>query len=313
VKRIIESACPCGVLLFFLLAMQSLAFAQAVDHRPDPRQLFEKMRLATSLSSYQGSITYEHDGQLSSFSIANSTANGHLTQNIAALSGPERSFARQIDPCEVGGVEALKAHIAAETDELAQHYNFQARGEFRIAGRLAQEIVVMPVDQYRYGYDFAVDPVTGLMLHSVTLASDRKILERFQFVEIRESQDTQVYDDVAASCPPKALAVDASEAPLPWRLAWLPDGFRQLASRTEEEKVELVYSDGMATFSIFIERLQQVRFPPANTSIGATSLMLNYYQVRGDTYGVTIVGEVPLITLQRIATELHYEESSDAG
>jgi len=99
---------------------------------------------------------------------------------------------------------------------------------------------------------------------------------------------------------------------VPWKLGWVPAGFERLVSRTAEGRVELVYSDGLAALSIFIVAVDEVRFPPANTNIGATSLMLNYYDVLGNIYSVTLVGEVPLATLLRIAAELDYEEAADA-
>ena len=281
--------------------------AQAVEHRPDPRQLFERMRLATMLYSYSGSLTYEHDGQLSSYALASRIDAQQRTQNITALNGPERSFVQQLNPCELGTLEQLRSRIAEETEALGQYYNFQARGDFRIASRDAQELLVMPVDQYRYGYNFAVDLETGLMLHSMTMDSTRKILERFQFIQIDQPPSADDFQALVANCPENG-ATTAESDPLPWRLGWLPAGFEQIFSRSREGRSELVASDGLATLSIFIAPVDQVRFPPVSDTTGATSLMLNHFEVFGDLFSLTLVGEVPLVTLQRIASELQYQE-----
>jgi len=300
-----------GLFLLLSALLCTKVQAQVVEHRPDPIQLFERMRLATMLYSYSGSLTYEHDGQLSSFSISSATANDIWTQNISALNGPERNYARQINPCSFGSLDQLRKQIGQDVDELTPFYNFQARDEFRIAGREAQEILVMPVDQFRYGYNFAVDKDIGLMLQSMTMDSSRKILERFQFIEVEDSPSLEDFEALLASCSEySAVVADAEE--VPWKLGWVPAGFERLVSRTAEGRVELVYSDGLAALSIFIVAVDEVRFPPANTNIGATSLMLNYYDVLGNIYSVTLVGEVPLATLLRIAAELDYEEAADA-
>lgn len=307
----ISGTARAGLFLFLCAFSFASVQAQVVEHRPDPRQLFERMRLATMLYSYSGSLTYEHDGQLSSFAISSATADDLWTQNISALNGPERSFARQIDPCSLGSVDQLREKIAQDVDELTLYYNFQARGDFRIAGREAQEVLVMPVDQFRYGYNFAVDTDTGLMLQSMTMDATRKILERFQFIEVESPPSLEAFQTLLASCEPSPVTVMEAEE-VSWRLSWVPDGFEPLVSRTEGGRVELVYSDGLAALSIFIVPVDQVRFPPANTTTGATSLMLNYYDVLGDIYSVTMVGEVPLATLHRIAAGLDYEEVVDA-
>lgn len=300
-----------GLLLLYFIFSGTHAQAQVVEQRPDPLQFFERMRMATMLYSYSGSLTYEHDGQLSSFTISSATADELWTQNIRALNGPERSFARQLDPCSLGSMAQLRSQISRDVDALTPYYNFQARNEFRVAGREAQEILVMPVDQFRYGYNFAVDVETGLMLQSMTMDSSRKILERFQFIEVEAPPSLEAFETLIGSCPESVTdAVVAEE--IPWRLSWVPSGFNKLVSRTMDGRVELVYSDGLAAISIFIVPVDQVRFPPANTSTGATSLMLNYYDVLGTIYSVTLVGEVPLETLHRVAAGLDFEEPASA-
>lgn len=301
-----------GLFLLLFVSYGASLQAQVVEHRPDPRQLFERMRLATMLYSYSGSLTYEHDGQLSSFEISSAMAENQWAQNIRALNGPERSFARQIDPCTLGSLDQLREKISRDVDKLTPYYNFQARGGFRIAGREAQEISVMPVDQFRYGYSFAVDIETGLMLQSMTMDSARKILERFQFIEIENPPSVEAFQELIDACLESPDAGESALEDVPWRTAWLPAGFERLVSRNNDGRVELVYGDGLAAVSIFIVPVDQVRFPPANTSTGATSLLLNYYDVLGNIYSVTLVGELPLATLNRIATGLDYAEVSDA-
>lgn len=312
-----------GSLVTLLLLVASAAWAQSVNHRPDPRQLFQQMQLAAVTRAYQGYLTYEHDGQMASYALASRPSEGTLKQQLRALSGPERHFRYRRQPCPSENLEQLRTRIQTEIEDLSVHYNFYAHGDFRVAGREAYEITVMPVDRFRYGYSYAVDAETGLMLRGTTLESDRRVVERFQFVNISPEADQSGQTETASEAEKReAEEADqgciegqqaAVESPA-WQVDWLPDGFQMVRSRVGENGTEMVFGDGMATFSLFIVPVEQIDLPPASTSIGASSLLLNYYRVDGVTYRVTMVGEVPPATLEQIAGQLHYRgEDANAG
>jgi sigma-E factor negative regulatory protein RseB len=92
--------------------------------------------------------------------------------------------------------------------------------------------------------------------------------------------------------------------PVPWQIRWMPVGFKmknyEQQSMTEEQNVvdHLVYSDGLAMVSVFIEKSKQPsRFIPGPLKKGA----LNAYARLANGYQVTAVGEVPQSTVQRMA------------
>ena len=89
-----------------------------------------------------------------------------------------------------------------------------------------------------------------------------------------------------------------------WHTAWMPDGFsmsdfeKQHANAELNELDHLVYSDGLAVVSVFIERLRKAN----DAMTGATSKgAMNAYAHFKDGYQVTAVGEVPQTTVQRMA------------
>ena len=135
-------------------------------------------------------------------------------------------------------------------------------------------------------------------------------------------------DALAAQLPPAVAAgpvtVDAltsdlysgvSEA-LPVGAGWLPPGFapvgawvRKLPSVTERgeqrEVLQLLYSDGLAGLSIFVE--------PWSAERSARPLQLGAVNMLGKRVGrfwLTIVGEVPMATVRRVADSIEFAETS---
>jgi sigma-E factor negative regulatory protein RseB len=96
-----------------------------------------------------------------------------------------------------------------------------------------------------------------------------------------------------------------------WSLE-LPGGFRQLSSvmrrfarDSGRDALQAVYSDGLATFSIFIESDQG----GGGSSVAKSKGPINAYVHRlGDTM-VTVVGEVPPSTVRDVALSVKAREA----
>jgi sigma-E factor negative regulatory protein RseB len=62
----------------------------------------------------------------------------------------------------------------------------------------------------------------------------------------------------------------------------------------------LMFTDGLATFSVFIEPAVDT-VPEGVAQRGATLAMMTGVEYQNKIYRVTIVGEIPVITAQRLA------------
>ena len=97
-----------------------------------------------------------------------------------------------------------------------------------------------------------------------------------------------------------------------WTIKWMPDGFQRIRAvnrlvtdhtpgqaDTQRELAQLVYSDGLAGISIFIE-------PWAKQRSGALLQQgaLNVLGKRLGDFWLTIVGEVPLPALRQVADSI---------
>lgn len=92
-----------------------------------------------------------------------------------------------------------------------------------------------------------------------------------------------------------------------WIAGWLPAGFELLQSTFQEEQASLVYGDGISVVSVFIEPVLETFLPPSNAQRGATAIYINYLSTRTETYLVSVVGEVPMATAERVFSALRRE------
>ncbi|MCZ6882666.1 MAG: MucB/RseB C-terminal domain-containing protein, partial [Gammaproteobacteria bacterium] len=99
------------------------------------------------------------------------------------------------------------------------------------------------------------------------------------------------------------------EVDMTWRFSNPPDGFwqewamkRKLAD-TEQFIHQMVYTDGLASLSIFIEK-QTLQAAQGETSMGAVN---GYIRLLND-YSVTAIGAVPAITVRRMAESVYLQD-----
>jgi sigma-E factor negative regulatory protein RseB len=100
-----------------------------------------------------------------------------------------------------------------------------------------------------------------------------------------------------------------------WRAGWVPSGFIMAAwdvrqtPTTLKDVNTLMYSDGLAAFSVFIEDMPDVGAGSLISRNGATVAVTHVATADGgEAHLVTVVGEVPTPTAQRVARSVHFVE-----
>ena len=97
------------------------------------------------------------------------------------------------------------------------------------------------------------------------------------------------------------------EADTGWQLNGAPSGFwRQSTLRrkipgTDQIVQQMVYTDGLASLSVFIER-QTSEILRGGTSMGAVNAFI---RILGD-HAVTAIGEVPAVTVKQVAESVSH-------
>lgn len=263
--------------------------------------------------TYRGVLTYERGDRRESLRITHTIVGGAPYERLEHLDGASREVIRRGDrlTCIYLGQRLnrlLESRApAGGAQRLAVYYDLRTDGEGRVAGRRTMNIRVVPRDEYRFGYRLALDYATGLLLRSELLAADGRVLERFQFVEIDIGQPLE--QTALADATPAAVAATAT-APAParidtdWRPGWLPPGFTAAAAPPAHADM-LTYSDGLAVLSVFLEPAAAAQ-PAAEGRArqGATVAYTRPLHSAGKTYIVTVVGEVPQATAERVANSL---------
>lgn len=303
---------------FALLLMAAGVPASATDDPDRVHSLLAGMSKAVRELDYRGLFTYEYGGALETLRIVHAVRDGVEYERLQHLSGPEREVLRQGQPvdCLHTGDQLLQGRFPAlmdDTSRLDGYYHFYIRGSERVAGREVIVLQVVPKDEYRYGYTLGIDKETGLLLKSLLVGKKKRVLERFQFVELElgpligeaDYQPVSPRHRVADSQLSGCNLQEQQRTPERWQAAWLPSGFIFSGQRQSESAGDmLMYTDGLTTFSVFIELIKGQVALEGRAQRGATVAYMSQLQSAQDAYRVTVVGEIPPLTAQRVAASI---------
>lgn len=285
-----------------------------------------RMAAAERGQSYQGTFVYERNGSFSSHGIWHRVeANGQVRERLLQLDGPAQEVLR-IDgrPQCVSGAPAEQLVAAAPlamrplaAAQLAGHYQLRHVGESRVAGRRAVVLLMLPRDRHRYGFELHLDRLTGLPLKSLLLGEQGQLLERLQFTQmdtLTPLGEQALSPSVA--CLPIVATAAAPVATRRWHAGWLPAGFSLLATHERRDPDSgmvlswLLFADGLARFSVFIDPLQGEAPAAARTQLGPTVVLSRPMPTAAGEFMVTVVGEIPPGTAERVALAMQPAQES---
>ncbi|MCL6417156.1 MucB/RseB C-terminal domain-containing protein [Aestuariirhabdus sp. Z084] len=284
--------------------------------------------------SFRGSLVFQNSQGLNTLSIVRDLSGEQHRARMVYLDGPYREVVRegklvtflntdQVLRFEHGNTPATPEQLLERFSALGNSYRSEFVGRDRVAGRAAILVNVIPGDRHRYGYQLWLDETTGLLLKSLMVDDQGAVLERLQFVSLRVSDNIRP-DELSLSIDveqvPEQLVTthriesqmtkSTSDQPLGWQVGWVPQGFL-LTQRDERRSPvgknpvdSLMYSDGLASFSLFVELDDENLLSEATTNNGATTAISRVFRDQGDFYMVTVVGEIPLGTAERIAVSI---------
>lgn len=306
------------------LAVTTISYAQepnasaSTSSPPSVQSLLLKLSKNAATVNYRGAFTYQNQSSiaLQSFKVEHWIENGKRHDRLMFLNGPEREILRegQATDCKAMGDQLLQGGFAEITKSLAglnDLYQFEIRSQERVAGRLARVLQVIPKDPYRYGYFLSIDEETGLVLKAWLIDEDTNPLERYQFVSIEINPQLHQLENVKASshqhkvaavttpCNPSAIG-----APERWNIAWVPQGFAFAGQRKLNNGQDmLMYTDGLTTFSIFIEPAVGST-PEGVGQRGATIAYMSHLRVDQSLFRINVVGEIPVVAAAKIAQNI---------
>jgi sigma-E factor negative regulatory protein RseB len=291
----------------------------------------QRMSEAVRTLNYRGSFVYLHGGRMEAMRIVHGYRNGQERERLVHLNGSPREVVRDnhsvtcILPDDAAVVveksqpqRLFPAPFSADLKLLRPYYRFALSSGGRMTGRNAHKITIAPRDSFRYGYQLWVDAETGLLLKSDVVDASGHALEQIMFVSLdildavpeAELRPADAQQDWERHEEPLEQEETAASGDPGWAVAWMPEGFRNSARQQRHLPAAaapvhfLNYSDGLASLSIFIEKLDtaSVAVSQGALSVGA----VNAYGVVVDHHYATVVGEVPLDTARRVAESIRY-------
>lgn len=186
---------------------------------------------------------------------------------------------------------------------LAQYYGIEELAARRVAGRQARVLRLVPKDNLRYEYRLFIDREHSLLLRSESYSKQGELLERVGFSEIVFTSDISKKPSLIEAGPgwkeasTKILPIE--DRKLPYALPQTLQGFSKMNAfcrmkDNNQEVHQAVFSDGLATLSVFIQKAQPGQtLPSVPMSHGA---VMSKSEIQG-SHLVTVLGEVPVVTL----------------
>jgi len=313
----------CGLLSLCILCLED---AKAGDPEPSAEAWLDKVSTAAQRVNYEGTFVYRRDDQLATMQIIHVADAQGGRERLISLSGGRQELLRSKEGVVsifsgqkhlTFNKEGLDKHfpgrIAGHVEDLEKSYRLVLAGRDRIAGRNARLIVVEPKDSYRYGYRLWVDEGTGLLLQFDLVNEHGNAIEQVMFtsVNVRDKATPAMVQAVTMSeAMQRSLKASKQETvsptAMPWQITKMPNGFSlaehyQHANGKQDTLEQVVLSDGMATVSVFVERLRDNAKPFEGAShMGA----VNAFGRVVDHRQLTVVGEVPAATVRMIGHSL---------
>lgn len=304
-----------------------LGTAAAQDDTQMPvKDWLNRMSRAMETLSYQGTFVYIHDGRIDTTYIVHMADQNGARERLLSMNGTAREVVRDGDSVtcylpDDGSVvvdkqkndRLLPVVPSIDPARLSQYYDFSVEGEDRIAGMPVRIISIKPADGYRYGYRLWLEQHSGMMLRSDLVDGSQQPVEQMMFTAIT----------IGGLIPPAAMRpvtraegykwyrtdnsgqdLTSEETPR-WTAVELPRGFKlarynhDWLAREANPVDHLVYSDGLASVSVYVEPEGAAADEPMDglSSIGA----VNAFTARQDDHWITVVGEVPRVTVESIA------------
>ena len=288
-------------------------------HADEAQDWLNRLSQAEQQQSFQGTFVYERNGSFSTHNIWHRVQDGKVRERLLQLDGSAQEVVR-IDghtQCVSGSLVAGLGNTpestsrALDPQKLKNWYDLAVIGKSRVAGRQTVIVALTPKDQHRYGFELHLDRETGLPLKSLLLNDKGQLLERFQFTRMNLAAPADADLQASADCkavtqdPGKAVAVKTA-----WHSDWLPPGFELTSSAARKDPdsqvqvSSLMYDDGLARFSVFLEPLNGANATDTRTQLGPTAAVSRRLTTPQGEMMVTVVGEIPIGTAERIALSM---------
>jgi len=300
------------LLLFFV------SFLASATEDLSAEALLAKMHTSFDQLNFELALIRVQNQRIEPLRFTHGVVDGLEISHLVYLNGPPREVVQrgalfsyfEVDqtPYTVraqrlpGVVAAL---VDGDIERLLGSYRLLKVGRGRVAGRPAEVLRIVPMDESRYGFLLWLDSESHLLLRLDTLNRGGDLMEQHMVVSVLVyAEPTPWLQELSRVELPGVVDGGADGAAPRWQLQWMPQGFilekasrhRLAASSTPVD--HLLLSDGVVSVSVYIGDPDGAEaLPSLRVSQGSTS-MVTY---RMGNREVAVVGEIPMETAQRMA------------
>ncbi len=307
-----NSVLPRAVVLLWM------GFSTLVSAEPEnPFQLLTAMQQAMTSLSYEGTVAILKNGKLDTSNYFHSVQNGAEQERLLSLNSPVREVIRDNDrvSCLFKATQevivdhkpirqAFLLNLPTDASKLKPFYDVKTEGNEQIAMQKAILITLTPKDQYRHTRKVWVADESKLPLKIEVQDFTGTTLEQIQFTDLRVVKEL---NNVNVNLDTKNVHhihqfEDLGLAKLPITIEQIPLGFEKISfTRTQlpsgkQGVDQLLLSDGLSSVSVYLDKKNQ-----KNHSSLQTAGAVNAYSHALDDYSITIIGDVPAVTVEAIA------------
>jgi sigma-E factor negative regulatory protein RseB len=284
------------------------------------------VRAAAQRSNYTGTIIYQRGDEVRSSHIVHFFDGVMPRERVLTLDGRPREFIRRGDEVQClypkshrlvieqpGPRATFPALGQIDVNRVLEHYLLTTGDVERVAGIDCRVLQLASRDSLRYGYKLWVEPNSGLLLKIQVLGGDDAVVEQIAFsdvrigeaiplTELKPSWSTAGWEVVRHPSHQIVLSRQGWSITAPEGFSMLTEVERHLGNDSTQAALQAVYSDGLATVSVFIEPGAAVADPePLQHHGPSTAFMRRVGDAR-----VTVVGEVPPMTARSIADSVRF-------
>ncbi len=294
----------------------------------------QRLHNASSNRSYIGTfVVSSGGGAMASARIWHVCDGTQQLERVESLSGPPRSTFRHNDQVitfmpeqklarseKRDSLGVFPALLKASGATLSEHYAARYAGTDRVAGLETEVFLIEPKDRMRFGYRVWSERQTGLLMKLQTLDAAGRVIEQSAFSELQLDAPVRAERLAQMMAKTDGYRVEASDterttaAAEGWALKSSVGGFKPTtcvkrpssrAGTPGESTMQWIFSDGLASVSIFVEAFDRRRHQgETQFSVGATHSITRRLTDKGGDWWVTLFGEVPIATLQVLAQGL---------
>jgi sigma-E factor negative regulatory protein RseB len=290
----------------------------------------QRMSDAMRNLNYQGDFVYMQNNRLEGMRLSHYKDEQGEKERLLSLNGEAREVIRDnqnltciwpssrkviVDLVRKNSFSPI--FIPEDITRLEKFYQIKLVGKDRVADMAAVVVHIDPRDQYRYGIKFWINEANGLMMKSSLLDENEQVIEEVMFTHLQlfEGGNKPVIDTMPPIDDNYTLlryhsgdSLNILAADNAWQLTAMPGGFwresvlRRRIPGTDQFIQQMVYTDGLASLSIFIEKKTDLT-QSGVSSMGAVNAFIRIL----NDHSLTAIGEVPAITVRQFAEAVIFQ------